>query len=175
MNGRDACRDVWTTLHMSLPYISEYLIKYFGRDICNVETYVGISKSTRTTNGRGLKRLRGHLLLKMTHCNRPRPRNSHMNVISQSHQQKKTNKSQAAPGLFPRRSVAYFALMLIEAFSYVQFVPLTPKYIIHFFAGIRHFSTCNYPRVYKLFRPLDMHTLSNRCCHTPLFLMFFYT
>jgi hypothetical protein len=45
----------------------------------------------------------------------------------------------------------------------------------HFFAGIRHFSTCNYPRVYTLFRPLDMHTLSNRCCHTPLFLMFFYT
>jgi hypothetical protein len=45
----------------------------------------------------------------------------------------------------------------------------------HFFAGIRHFSTCNYPRVYTLFRPLDMHTLSNRCCHTPLILMFFYT
>ena len=28
---------------------------------------------------------------------------------------------------FPRRSVPYFASMLIEAFSYVQFVPLTPK------------------------------------------------
>jgi len=28
---------------------------------------------------------------------------------------------------FPRRSVPYFASMLIEAFSHVQFVPLTPK------------------------------------------------
>ena len=28
---------------------------------------------------------------------------------------------------FPRRSVPYFASMLIDAFSHVQFVPLTPK------------------------------------------------
>ena len=28
---------------------------------------------------------------------------------------------------FPRRFVPYFASMLIEAFSHVQFVPLTPK------------------------------------------------
>ena len=45
---------------------------------------------------------------------------------------------------------------------------------LHFFAGIRHFSTRNYPRVYTLLRPLDMQTLSNRCCHTALILMFFY-
>ena len=62
--------------------------------------------------------------------------------------------------------------LLCSSSSYKIF---NEKNIIHFFAGIRHFSTCNYPRVYTLFRPLDMHTLSNRCCHTPLFLMFFYT
>jgi hypothetical protein len=36
-----------------------------------------------------------------------------------------------APGQFPRRSVPHFASMLIEDFSYVQFVPLTPKYMRH--------------------------------------------
>ena len=36
-----------------------------------------------------------------------------------------------APGQFPRRSVPHFALMLIEAFLYVQFVPLTPKQMRH--------------------------------------------
>ena len=44
----------------------------------------------------------------------------------------------------------------------------------HCFAGIQHFSIRNnYPRVYTPFCPVDMHTLSNHWCHTPLFLMFF--
>ncbi len=36
-----------------------------------------------------------------------------------------------APEQFPRRCVPHFASMLIEAFSYVKFVPLTPKKMRH--------------------------------------------
>ena len=36
MNRRDACRDVWATLHMSLPYISR----------CVPSIHVGIVRST---------------------------------------------------------------------------------------------------------------------------------
>jgi hypothetical protein len=67
-------------------------------------------------------------------------------------------------------------LMIKRKYLHLHFIVfIWHEKIIHFFAGIRHFSIHNYPRVYTPFRPVDMHTLSNCSCHTPLFLMFFYT
>ena len=67
-------------------------------------------------------------------------------------------------------------LMIKRKYLHLHFIVfIWHEKIIHFFAGIRHFSIHNYPCVYTPFRPVDMHTLSNCSCHTPLFLMFFYT